>query len=160
MQQQPQTSPLSAPVHSREEAETLAQALEFTLKKIAAVLAQETELAKAGKLRDAINLQPEKARLTESFIKTAERFRANMKYFKAEFPDTVKIIHKLHEQFHAEVGRNMTALATAKALSESLISEVIEAVQEHERPSGYTTSGKMPADKPSNTPPLKLNISL
>jgi hypothetical protein len=158
--QQHQTSPLSAPLHSREEAETLAQALEFTLTKIAAVLAQETELAKAGKLREAINLQPDKARLTEAFIKTAERFRANAKYFKTEFPQVVKKIQKLHEQFHTEIGRNMTALATAKALSESLINEVIEAVHDHERPAGYTTDGKAPAEKTNSTPPLKLNLSL
>ena len=158
--QHQQISQLYAPVHSREEAETLAQALEFTLNKISAVLAQETEFAKAGKLRDALNLQPEKLRLTEVFIKTAERFRANASYFKAEFPETVKKIHKLHEQFHTEVSRNMTALATAKALSESLINEVIDAVQEHERPSGYNTSGAAPAQKASGTPPMKLNVSL
>lgn len=158
--QRQNTSPLSAPLHSRAEAEALGLALEDILTKMSLVLEQETDLAKAGKLRDAVNLQPEKARLTEAYIKTAERFRANTKFFMAEIPGTVEKMQKLHEKFHAAVNRNMAALATATALSESLINEVIEAVQEHERPAGYTLGGNAAAERTNKAPPMKLNVSL
>ncbi len=160
MQNTERTSPLGAPLQSKEEAVTLAQALEDILARLSAVLDAETSLAKAGKLRDAIDMQPEKARLTESFIKTAERFRSNSNYFRMEFPEMVEKFQKLHEKFHNIVSRNMTALATAKALSESLIQEVVDSVHEFEQPSGYTKSGKAPSEKPAGVPPLKLNISL
>jgi hypothetical protein len=155
-----QNAPLSSPIHSRAEADNLALVLEDTLEKMATLLAQETSLARAGKLRHAIELQPEKARLTEAFIHTAERFRANAAYFKSELPGTIIKIRALYEKFHVEIGRNMTALATATALSESLINEVVETVQEHERPAGYTLSGQVPNNSKASAPPLKLNLSL
>jgi hypothetical protein len=160
MQQWQNNSPLSAPLHSHEEAKALGLALEDILIRMSVVLEQETNLAKAGKLREAIGLQPEKARLTEVYIKTAERFRANTKFFKAEIPGAVEKMQKLHKTFHAAVNRNMTALATATALSESLINEVIEAVHEHERPAGYTHGGNAAVDKTNKTPPMTLNVSL
>lgn len=160
MQQQQKTSPLTAPLHSREEAINLSNALEKTLAELSVVLTLETQFAKAGKLRDAINLQPDKARLTNEFIQVTERFRANVAFYKQELPQTIEKVRKLHEKFHVEVARNMAALATAKALAESLISEVVNAAQEHERPSGYTTDGKSPTPKANTTPPLKLNLSL
>lgn len=153
-------SPLSVPLQNKEEAEQLASILEKALDRLSHVLNQETELAKAGKMRQAIELQAEKARLTETFLKTGERFRANSNYFRAELPRIFAHVHKLHEKFNDAVVRNMRVLATAKAVSESLIQEIIDAATGHEQPAGYTASGATPAGKPASSPPLKLNRSL
>ncbi|MES2906428.1 MAG: hypothetical protein V4691_05305 [Pseudomonadota bacterium] len=154
-----QTSPLSAPVQNRQEAEQIIFALEKTLDSLSLVLSKETELAKLGKMRQAIDVQIEKAKLTEIFLKTGERFRSNTKYFRAEMPQACEKIQKLHERFCDEVTRNMRALATTKAISESLIQEIIDTAREHDNPAGYTAAGVAMNGKTNTAPPLRVNRS-
>lgn len=153
-------SPLSAPFENQHEAIELGLELEKTFNLLSALLAKETDYAKAGKLRDAAALQSEKMRLTDLFLKMAERLRSNAGFFRKELPELAGKIQRLHASFCEEVGRNLTALITAKTLSESLIQEIIEAAKEGERTSGYTARGAAPNNISSAAPPLKLNRSM
>lgn len=152
-------SPLTAPLQSHEEATQLASLLRETLERLSQTLNMETELMKAGKMRQAVDTQVDKARLTETFLKTSERFRSNIKYYRETMPDICRDVQTLHARFCNEVTRNMTALATAKAISEGLIDEIVSAAREHEKPVGYTSIGAATHGKASVAPPLRLNRS-
>lgn len=152
--------PLTLPFKDKNEALETGLQLERTFEALKDVLAQETAFAKKGKLRSAATLQSEKMKLTDSFLKLAERLRVHAGYFRSELPDLTAKLQKLHGAFCEEVHRNLTTLATAKALSETLIQEIIDAAKQSEQTAGYTAKGSAPSFNASGAPPLKLNMTL
>ena len=157
---QSQPTRLSDPFANKNEAIALGLELEKTLNGLSEVLAAETAHARAGRLRDAAALQPDKMRFTDSFLKIAERLRSNAGYFRNELPEMAQKVQKLHARFCDEVSRNLAALGTAKALSESLVQEIVDTAKDIERSAGYTAQGHAPKQSYETAPPLRVNVSL
>jgi hypothetical protein len=150
-------SPAAAtPAEARKLAETLMDAMSALL----AVIERETELVRAGKLREAMTTEPRKADLSRAYVNAVGQLKANQKQLAQTAPDLLKALHRHHDVFRSMLQINLTVLATAHAVSESIVRGVNTEMQRRSMPNTYTAAGKRAAPGPRHITPLSVSRSL
>jgi len=150
-------SPVAAtPAAARKLAETLMDAMSALL----AVIERETELVRAGKLREAMTFEPRKAELSKNYVNAVGQLKASQKQLAQAAPDLLKTLHRHHDVFRSMLQINLTVLATAHAVSESIVRGVNTEMQRRSMPNTYTAAGKRAAPGPRHITPLSVSRSL
>jgi hypothetical protein len=150
-------SPVAATqVEARKLAETLMNAMSALL----AVIERETELVRAGKLREAMTFEPRKAELSKAYVNAVGQLKANQKQLAQAAPELLKTLHRHHDVFRSMLQINLTVLATAHAVSESIVRGVNAEMQRRSMPNTYTAAGKRAAPSPRHITPLSVSRSL
>jgi hypothetical protein len=150
-------SPVAAtPAAARKLAETLMDAMSALL----AVIEQETELVRAGKLREAMTFEPRKAELSKNYVNAVGQLKASQKQLAQAAPELLKTLHRHHDVFRSMLQINLTVLATAHAVSESIVRGVNTEMQRRSMPNTYTAAGKRAAPSPRHITPLSVSRSL
>jgi hypothetical protein len=150
-------SPVAAtPAAARKLAETLMDAMSALL----AVIERETELVRAGKLREAMTFEPRKAELSKNYVNAVGQLKASQKQLAQAAPDLLKTLHRHHDVFRSMLQINLTVLATAHAVSESIVRGVNAEMQRRSMPNPYTPPGKRAAPSPRHITPLSVSRSL
>jgi hypothetical protein len=150
-------SPVAAtPAAARKLAETLMDAMSALL----AVIERETELVRAGKLREAMTFEPRKAELSKNYVNAVGQLKASQKQLAQAAPDLLKTLHRHHDVFRSMLQINLTVLATAHAVSESIVRGVNTEMQRRSMPNTYTAAGKRAAPSPRHITPLSVSRSL
>jgi hypothetical protein len=150
-------SPVAAtPAAARKLAETLMDAMSALL----AVIERETELVRAGKLREAMTFEPRKAELSKNYVNAVGHLKASQKQLAQAAPDLLKTLHRHHDVFRSMLQINLTVLATAHAVSESIVRGVNTEMQRRNMPNTYTAAGKRAAPSPRHITPLSVSRSL
>jgi hypothetical protein len=153
----PAPSPVAtSPAEARKLAETLMDAMSALL----AVIERETELVRAGKLREAMSFEPRKAELSKNYVNAVGQLKANQKQLTQAAPDLLKTLHRHHDVFRSMLQINLTVLATAHAVSESIVRGVNAEMQRRSVPNTYTAAGKRAAPSPRHITPLSVSRSL
>ncbi len=153
----PPPSPIAAtPAAARKLAENLMDAMSALL----AVIERETELVRAGKLREAMTSEPRKAELSKNYVDAVGQLKASQKQLAQSAPDLLKALHRHHEVFRSMLQINLTVLATAHAVSESIVRGVNSEMQRRSMPNTYTAAGKRAAPSPRHITPLSVSRSL
>ena len=124
------------------------------------VIEQETELVRAGKLREAMTLGPKKTELSARYVGVVSQLKANQKSLSQSVPELLKTLHRHHETFRAMLQINLTVLATAHAVSESIVRGVNAEMQRRNIPNTYTAAGRRAAPGPRHITPLSVSRSL
>jgi hypothetical protein len=75
-------------------------------------------------------------------------------------PELLKTLHRHHDTFRAMLQVNLTVLATAHAVSESIVRGVNTEMQRRNIPNTYTAAGKRAAPGPRHITPLSVSRSL
>jgi hypothetical protein len=155
--QAPSPSPVAAtPAAARKLAENLMEAMSALL----AVIERETELVRAGKLREAMTFEPRKAELSRNYVNAVGQIKASQKQLAQAAPELLKTLHRHHELFRSMLQINLTVLATAHAVSESIVRGVNAEMQRRSMPNTYTAAGKRAAPGPRHITPLSVSRSL
>jgi hypothetical protein len=154
-QQRDARSPATA-VDARKLAENLMDVMSGLL----GVIEQETELVRAGKLREAMTLGPQKTELSTRYVGVVGQLKANQKSLSQSVPELLKTLHRHHETFRAMLQINLTVLATAHAVSESIVRGVNAEMQRRNIPNTYTAAGRRAAPGPRHITPLSVSRSL
>ena len=81
-------------------------------------------------------------------------------YLARATPDLLTALHRHHDTFRAMLQINLTVLATAHAVSESIVRGVNAEMQRRNIPATYTASGQRASPSPRNISPLALSRSL
>jgi hypothetical protein len=150
-------SPVAAtPAAARKLAENLMEAMSALL----AVIERETELVRAGKLREAMTFEPRKAELSKNYVNAVGQLKASQKQLAQAAPELLKTLHRHHDLFRSMLQINLTVLATAHAVSESIVRGVNAEMQRRSIPNTYTATGKRAAPSPRHTTPLSVSRSL
>jgi hypothetical protein len=150
-------SPVAAtPAEARKLAENLMDAMSALL----AVIEHETELVRAGKLREAMTSEPRKAELSKNYVNAVGQLKASQTYLAQAAPDLLKTLHRHHDVFRSMLQINLTVLATAHAVSESIVRGVNTEMQRRSVPNTYTAAGKRAAPGPRHITPLSVSRSL
>jgi hypothetical protein len=149
------TTPM--PINDRAEAEGLICHLADVMEALLALVEQETELVRAGKLAAAAKLEGRKAELSQLYYADTARLRASRAYLVHALPDTLDALRKRHDLFRALLQVNLTVLATARAVSESIMRGVSDELTRKATPQGYGASGGVAAPAPGVRPPLTLS---
>src|ERR1700750_2256310 len=158
-QRQDAQSPYPA-VTTAAEARKLAEDLMDVMNKLLATIERETELVRAGKLREAMAFEPEKAALSRRYVSAVGHLKASQKFMKQAAPELLTTLHRHHDTFKAMLQVNLTVLATAHAVSESIVRGVNAEMQRRNMPNTYTAAGRSATPSPRQTTPLSVSRSL
>jgi hypothetical protein len=142
------------------EARKLAESLMDVMSALLGVIEQETELVRAGKLREAMTLGPKKTELSTRYVGVVSQLKANQKSMSQSAPELLKTLHRHHDTFRAMLQINLTVLATAHAVSESIVRGVNTEMQRRNIPNTYTAAGQRAVPGPRHITPLSVSRSL
>ena len=158
---QPRDARSPAPIAiTAAEARKLAASLMDVMSNLLGVIEQETELVRAGKLREAMALEPKKTDLSRRYVNAVGQLKASQKYLSQTAPELLNTLHRHHDVFRAMLQINLTVLATAHAVSESIVRGVNTEMQRRNIPNTYTASGQRAAPGPRHNTPLAVSRSL
>lgn len=163
MNQHPQARQAPAPrlpIATPTQAHKLAEETLDVMSKLLAVIEKETELMRAGKVREAMALEQQKTELTRRYVIAVETLRVGQEHLAQVAPDLLASLKRHHETFRAMLQINLTVLATAHAVSEGILRGVNAEVQRRNIPNTYTASGQRAAPGPRNITPLAVSRSL
>ena len=149
-----------SPAPTAADARKLAESLMDVMSGLLGVIEQETELVRAGKLREAMTLGPKKSELSTRYVGVVSQLKANQKSMWQSAPELLKTLHRHHDTFRAMLQVNLTVLATAHAVSEGIVRGVNVEMQRRNVPNTYTATGQRAAPSPRNISPLALSRSL
>ncbi|MBA2398873.1 MAG: hypothetical protein H0V72_09255 [Bradyrhizobium sp.] len=163
MNQRLQAKPAAAPtpaISTPDEARKLAEELMDVMSGLLGVIERETELVRAGKIREAIALEGQKGELSRRYMVTVEHLKTSQKYLAQVSPELLTTLRRHHDTFRAMLQVNLTVLATAHAVSEGIVRGVNTEIQRRNIPNTYTASGQRAAPGPRNMTPLAVSRSL
>jgi hypothetical protein len=153
--------PASAPAASTAaEARKLAQNLMEVMNALLGLVERETELVRAGKLREAMRFEPQKSELSRRYVNAVGQLKASQKFLAQSSPELLKTLHRHHDVFRSMLQINLTVLATAHAVSESIVRGVNADMQRRNIPNTYTAAGRRAAPGPRHMTPLSVSRSL
>ena len=154
-------APPPAPkIETAAEAENLARHLLAAMDALIATIEEETALVRAGKLKDAAALEATKNELTRLYVADAAQVKANRDVLSREVPDLLAELHKQHDTFNALLQMNLTVLATAHAVSESLIRGAAAEVARKAAPQTYGMSGRQAVPPRGAAQPVSVSRTL
>ena len=142
------------------EARKLAQDLMEVMSALLGVIERETELVRAGKLREAMASEPEKSALSRRYVNAVGHLKASQKFLTQSAPELLTTLHRYHDTFRAMLQVNLTVLATAHAVSEGIVRGANAEMQRRNIPNTYTAAGKRAAPGPRHMTPLSVSRSL
>ena len=152
----PATRTVSTPVEARRLAEELMAAMTALL----GVIERETELVRAGKIREAMMFEPNKAELSRHYVGLVTRLKDSHQYLAKASPDLLASLRRHHDTFRAMLQVNLQVLATAHAVSESVVRGVNAEAQRRNIPSTYGASGQRVNPAARHMRPLAVSRSL
>lgn len=131
-----------------------------TLERLVGILNQETTLLRAGHVRESSALTADKTMLAQDYMTYARAVQRQLPRLKAEAPQALDLLQKLHERLATQMAENLRVIATARAVTEDLLTDVATAMNAASKPRTYSPAGQL-ATKP--TPPasgLSINRAL
>ena len=146
----------STPAEARKLAEDMVEVMSGLL----AVIERETELVRAGKVREALRLEEQKTELSRRYMVAVENMKNAQAQLKQVTPELLATLRRHHVTFRAMLQVNLTVLATAHAVSEGIVRGVNAEVQRNNMPNGYTAAGQRAAPTPRQVRPLAVSRSL
>jgi hypothetical protein len=163
MNQHPQRQQAPAPTPraaTASDARKLAENLMDVMSGLLGVIERETELVRAGKLAEAMAFEPQKADLSRRYVSAAAHLKASQQYLAQAAPELLTTLHRHHDVFRAMLQINLTVLATAHAVSESIVRGVNAEISRRNIPNTYTAAGRRAAPGPRHMTPLAVSRSL
>ncbi|MBB5054294.1 hypothetical protein HNQ36_004296 [Afipia massiliensis] len=148
--------PASTPVEARQLAEGLMKIMSTLL----GIVERETELVRAGNVREAMALDAEKGEMSRQYVDAISKLTHSRDYLKQSTLELLTALHRHHDTFRAMLQVNLTVLATAHAVSEGIIRGVNGEMQRKSLPNGYTAAGQRAMPGPRHVTPLTVSRSL
>ena len=141
-------------------ADDLCRMAEIALTALVDVMNQETTLLRAGHMRQASTLTPEKARLAQDYVSFARSIQRQGLRLKADAPAAVERLRLGHESLATQMAENLRVLATAKMVTEDLLTDVAKIVGQQNKAKTYGRGGAMTADPAASARGIAINRAL
>ncbi|WP_038967160.1 hypothetical protein [Bradyrhizobium diazoefficiens] len=152
--QRPNTAPGNA------QARKLAEDLMDAMSALLGLIERETELVRAGNVREAMMLESRKQELSRNYVGAVSQLKANQAQLAKSAPELLSTLHRHHDAFRAMLQVNLTVLATAHAVSDSVVRGVNAEIQKRNVPNTYTAAGRRATPGPRHITPLTVSRSL
>ena len=101
-----------------------------------------------------------KTELSHRYAGAIAYLKASQKYLSQTAPELLTTLHRHHDVFRSMLQVNLTVLATAHAVSESIVRGVNTEMQRRNIPNTYTAAGRRAAPGPRHIAPLTVSRSL
>ena len=138
----------------------LCELAERALAALVNVMNQETTLLRAGHLREASVLTPDKARLAQDYVSLARTVQRQTDRLKQQAPQAVDRLRHGHEALATQMAENLRVLATARTVTEDILTDVARIVGQQDRTKSYGRAGTITADPASSARGLAVNRAL
>ncbi len=116
-----------------------------TLETLVRVMNEETTLLRAGRYREASILGAEKARVAQDYVGLVRAVQRQSQRLLREAPVETLALRDGHERLATQMAENLRVIATARSVTESLLSDVATGVSQQQRPRTYGNSGTVAA---------------
>lgn len=147
-------------VATRPEAAALVRSVVATMADLSGVLEAETAHVRVGRLREGLAQEERKAALTGEYLRGLQAVKANAVALARVAPDLVEELKRTHARFDGVVATNRTVLATARAVSESIVKGIVETLNQRERPATYGPGAALSTRPAVRSEPLVLSRNL
>ena len=141
-------------------AEELCRHAEQALAALVDVMNQETTLLRAGHLRQAGQLTPDKTRLAQDYVTFARAIQRQGTRLSAEAPAALERLRAGHESLATQMAENLRVLATAKTVTEDVLTDVARMVGQQNRARTYGTAGTLASDADGSAKGIAINRAL
>ncbi len=138
----------------------LCKLAETALTALVDVMNQETTLLRAGHMKQASLLTADKTRLAQDYVGFARSVQRQSDRLKREAPSGVERLRHGHERLATQMAENLRVLATARTVTEDLLTDVAMVVGQHNKARAYGMSGRVAADPNSSARGIALNRAL
>lgn len=118
-------------------ARALIEAVLEALGALSHLVGEETELVRAGRLPEAMTREPRKTELAGIYMRGVEQVKLNAVALARFVPDQVKRLKDAHHAFQGLIETNQIVLATARAVSESVVRDLAADANRPMRANGY-----------------------
>lgn len=142
------------------DAETLCSRAETALSALVEVMNRETTFLRAGHVREATALTGEKTQLAQDYVTLARAVQRAAPRLKAEAPARVDALRRGHEALATQMAENLRVLATARTVTEHLLSDVARAAGNTAKPKTYGASGQAPQQSTDAMKGISINRAL
>lgn len=156
---QPAPAPTASSATSPE-TRLLAAELMDAMDALLSLVERETELVRAGKLREAMAFEATKQDMSRRYVAAVGQFKAHQNQLAKSAPELLSTLHRHHDAFRAMLQVNLTVLATAHAVSESVVRGVNAEIQKRNAPNTYTAAGRSAPPNARHITPLAVSRSL
>lgn len=148
------------PIASKSDAERAIANLNSIMDSLVQTVEEETARVRAGRLRDAVELDEAKVELARRYAVETERMSAAKDIVAQSLPAQLDALRKRHEAFQGLLKTNLTVLATAHAVSEGIIRGVSGELARKQAPSTYGASGRANTPGSKASQPLAISRTL
>ena len=146
-----------APVKTAAEADALISHVMGVMAELADVVQQETELVRAGRVSAASKFAEPKGDLSRRYIAGTIQLKASKPQLAHIARDRLAALQQRHEALRTLLQTNLTVLATAHAVSESVVRGVSNEIGRRSTPQTYGASGR--ANVPTRPAGVPLAVS-
>jgi hypothetical protein len=136
-------------IGTRAEAERLVTGVLGVMTDLQGLLEAETGHIRVGRFREGLAREARKSEMAAAYIQGLEAVKGNAVALARLAPDALDRLRKAHQAFGQVVQANQVVLATARAVSETLVKGIAEEMNRQARPQGYAPPGA--AAKPAVT---------
>jgi hypothetical protein len=141
-------------------ADELCRMAEVALAALVDVMNQETTLLRAGHMRQASTMTPEKARLAQDYVGFARSVQRQGPRLKVQAPDAIERLRLGHERLATQMAENLRVLATARMVTEDLLTDVAKIVGQQNKAKTYGRGGAITADPAASARGIAINRAL
>ena len=130
------------------------------LTKLLDIMNKETMLLRAGKMKEAGTLTPEKTQFSQDYVMLARAIQREAKRLQTEVPTQLEALQRRHESLATQMAENLRVIATARDVTESLLTDVAKSVGADAKPKTYGSEGVLSNNKPEMARGLSLDRAL
>jgi hypothetical protein len=141
-------------------ADELCRMAEIALAALVDVMNKETTLLRAGHMRQASTLTPEKTRLAQDYVGFARSVQRQGDRLKVQAPAAVDRLRLGHERLATQMAENLRVLATARMVTEDLLTDVAKIVGQQNKAKTYGRGGAITADPSASARGIAVNRAL
>lgn len=121
----------------------LCQNAETTLQGLVEIMNQETTLLRAGHFREAALLTAQKTQLAQDYVSVSRTIQRQLERIKRDaLPDLERLQHG-HERLATQMAENLRVIATARDVTQDLLTDVTNAVGRQNQPTTYGATGSL-----------------
>jgi hypothetical protein len=127
------------------DARALVESVLDALAALAHLVGEETELVRAGRLPEAMTRELRKTELAGIYMRGVEQVKLNAVALARFAPEQVRRLKEAHQEFQGLIETNQIVLATARAVSESVVRDLAADANKPMRANGYGPTAKVGA---------------
>ena len=131
-----------------------------TLETLVSVMNEETTLMRAGRLKDAGEVSSRKTVLAQDYVTLVRSIQRQTARLLKEAPEDVRRLRAAHERLATQMAENLKVLATARNVTEVILTDVARAVGEKDRAKTYGADGSVPQQQPASGRGIAVNRAL